>query len=343
MHQILRMNMSERRDNKQLIEKVLANDASPRDASHVAAWFSTDEGQEYLSSRMDIDFTNMSGEDSSHTPDDAAFDRMLESIRSGIRDERKKRRSRIIAAASIAVPFVLLLSSLVYIVAKTDLLSPVRYASVEVPVGERTRVILADGTSVVLNSMSRLTYPTRFGFSKRQVTLEGEAYFDVSKDSGRPFTVLTDAVDVRVTGTRFNVKAYSQEPIKVALDEGAVALDDHHLLKYDLKPGEYAEYDRFTRNCRVTRPTDMYVFSSWKDNVFSFSMSCLGEILHVLERQYGAAFEILDGAALDSRFTLSFSDKTLVEDVLADIESVSRVVFRKSGDGRWQVMTSAGR
>lgn len=328
--------------NDELIGKVLGNAASEADASRVARWFSTDEGQEYLSSRMSADFENMSGEDQSPEPDDESFERMRRRLLDGICGERR-RRFRIIAAASIAVPFVLLLSSLVYIAVRTDILSPVRYASVEVPVGERTRVILADGTSVVLNSMSRLTYPTRFGFSKRQVTLEGEAYFDVSKDSGRPFTVLTDAVDVRVTGTRFNVKAYSQEPIKVALDEGAVALDDHHLLKYDLKPGECAEYDRLTRNCRVIRPSDMSVFSSWKDNTQSFSMAHLGEILCVLERQYGVAFEILEDTVLDSRFTLSFSNKTPVEDVLADIESVSTVVFRKNGDVGWQVLAAAAR
>lgn len=329
--------------NDELIGKVLGNSASEADALRVARWFSTDEGQEYLSSRMSADFENMSGEDQFPESDDESFERMRRRLLNGICGERRRSRFRIIAAASIAVPFVLLLSSLVYIAVRTDILSPVRYASVEVPVGEKTRVILADGTSVVLNSMSRLTYPSRFGFSKRQVTLEGEAYFDVSKDRGRPFTVLTDAVDVRVTGTRFNVKAYSQEPIKVALDEGAVALDDHHLLKYDLEPGECAEYDRLTGNCRITRPIDMSVFSSWKGNTQSFSMAHLGEILRVLERQYGVAFEILEDAVLDSRFTLSFSNKTPVENVLADIESVSTVVFRKNGDGGWQVLAAAAR
>ncbi len=325
----------------ELIGKVLDNKASERDASDVAGWFSTDEGQEYLSGRMSDDFENMAKDiDGTKSPDDATCARMKDRLRLGIRFERKRRRTRFLVAASIAVPFLVLLSSLTYVVVRMDLLSPVRYSSVEVPVGERMQVILADGTSVVLNSMSKLTYPDRFGLSKRQVELEGEAYFSVARDKARPFTVRTDGIDVRVTGTRFDVKAYDQEPVRVALDEGSVVLDDHRLLNYNLKPGECAEYDRATGDCRITRPLDLSVCSSWKDNTQSFSMASLREILKTLERQYGVSFEVLDEAVLDGRFTLSFSNKVPVGEVLEDIEAVSRVVFSKVGDASWQVSAS---
>lgn len=89
--------------------------------------------------------------------------------------------------------------------------------------GARTRMVLPDGTSVWLNSDSRLEYDARFNDSVREVTLEGEAYFDVTKNARRPFIVHTSGIDIRVLGTAFNVKSYPQEPvIEATLIHGSI-------------------------------------------------------------------------------------------------------------------------
>lgn len=328
--------------DERLISRVLDNQASAEEAREVANWFSTDEGQEYLSARMFDDWKKISEADRCAAPqdDDETRVRMMERLRSGIRQEKKKNCAGIIIAASLAVPLVLALSSLVFLTAKMKLFSPVMYSNVEVPVGERMQVLLSDGTFVMLNSMSKLTYPSRFGFFSRRVKLDGEAYFSVAKDAGRPFTVESDNLDVKVTGTRFNIKAYRNEPVKVTLDEGSVLLDDRRHLNYSLKPGESAEYNGITGDCRIARLIDMESVSSWRENRQCFSLASLDEILHTLERQYGATFEILDSKALDGRFTLSFPNSTPVEDVLKDIETVSHISFHKCGNGSWQVVSS---
>ena len=84
------------------------------------------------------------------------------------------------------------------------------YNTLTVPVRERFQLVLADGTKVFLNSGSEMRYPERFGKARREVFLKGEAWFEVAKDSAREFWVHAGAMDVKVLGTSFNVKAYER-------------------------------------------------------------------------------------------------------------------------------------
>lgn len=98
--------------------------------------------------------------------------------------------------------------------------------------GAKTHLVLPDGTSVWLNSDSRLLYDARFNDAIREVTLEGEAYFDVVKNPKRPFIVHTSGIDVKVLGTAFNVKSYPQEPtIEATLIHGSIEVLNKRELK----------------------------------------------------------------------------------------------------------------
>ena len=206
-----------------------------------------------------------------------------------------------------------------------------------VPSGETARVILPDGTDVVLNSMSKIKYPSRFGMFERNIELEGEAYFNVTKQHSKPFKVKLEALEVTVLGTRFNVKAYDREPIRVTLEEGSVRLGDRNSLSLVLKPGDNAEYDRHSGNCRITRSVDMEPVTSWKSGRQCFSMAPLNEVLRTLERIYGTHFSIQDSSLINDRFTLSFANKCDLESVLDDMQTVSRIRSRKTSTGEWEV------
>ena len=122
-----------------------------------------------------------------------------------------------------AVTVCFLSVSLFFLANRTGIFSEPEYADINVPYGEQIRVILQDGSIVHLNSDSRLRYPKQFGLFNRTVELWGEGYFNVAKDENRPFKVDLQGVEVRVTGTKFNVKAYSAEPnIWITLDEGGI-------------------------------------------------------------------------------------------------------------------------
>jgi ferric-dicitrate binding protein FerR (iron transport regulator) len=122
----------------------------------------------------------------------------------------------------------------------------VSWSIVQAKPGTRSNVVLPDGTTVTLNAGSELTYPTDFMKGNREVELSGEGYFQVAKNAGRPFIIHTAAVDVKVLGTAFNLRAYPNEPkTETALISGAVEVtihrqQDHKIL---LKPGEKVEVD----------------------------------------------------------------------------------------------------
>lgn len=162
------------------------------------------------------------------------------------------------------------------------------YNSLVVPRGGEYSLRLADGTKVRINSESKLSYPTQFGSDKRVVLLEGEAYFDVTKDKKRPFIVKTNGIDVKVLGTSFNVCSYGEErEIQTTLVEGRVEVSDSkgRSGKIVLEPGYQA---RFIKKDGILRSekVDVKLYTSWKDERFVFEDIRLEDLLMRLARWY---------------------------------------------------------
>lgn len=144
---------------------------------------------------------------------------------------------------------------------------------------------------------------------------------------------------MRVTGTRFNVKAYAAEPnIWVTLDEGGILFRDHNAKEYRLVPGESAEYNRQSGKCLISRPDNMEQISAWRSNSLNFYLTPLNEIIKVMERHYDVHFIVKDSTVLKNRFTLS-TGKVNASDVLYDLETVSNICFTEVEDGLFEVGT----
>ncbi len=319
--------------NKEIIDKVLDGKASTEEQGIVSDWFATDEGQEYLSQRLDEESEQMGEEEverwaGGHIPSHRMKQRFLSAVRQEHRHTLKWWR-----VAAILIPFLLLASTAAFLAEKAGVFSTSQYAEIVVPCGERMQVILQDGTAVELNSATTLRYPKKFGLFSRKVEISGEGYFSVAKESGRPFTVQTQGVDVKVTGTQFNVKAYPEDTqIYVTLTEGGVLLNE----QYALKPGENATYDCQTGTFHITQIADMESIEAWRTNSLNFYLTPLREIIKVMERQYDTQFIVADSTLLDSRYTLSTS-KVNVRDVLRDLETVSHVEFMEQGENLFEV------
>ncbi len=122
--------------------------------------------------------------------------------------------------------------------------------------GTKSKVLLPDGSTVMLNADSRLYYSENFNDSLREVTLEGEAFFDVVKDAKRPFIVHTSGINIRVLGTAFNVKSYPQEPtIEATLVRGLIEVEktnQPHSSKILLRPNEKLVYNKEEKNIAET-------------------------------------------------------------------------------------------
>ena len=168
------------------------------------------------------------------------------------------------------------------------------YSTLVVPYGRRAEIRLADGTKVWLNSGSRLVYPNNFtGNNKREVFLQGEAFFDVSHNAEKPFHVYAKNVDVKVLGTSFNVRAYEDETtMSTVLVEGSVALTDMGQSRnmIQLKPTQMVVYQAGSPFARSTVETKMY--TSWKEGYLYMQNQSIAYVIKTLIRYYNIPIQL---------------------------------------------------
>ena len=161
-----------------------------------------------------------------------------------------------------------------------------QYNTLQTSRGGEYAVTLSDGTRVYLNAASEMKYPVMFDERKREVYLSGEAYFEVTKDTNRPFYVVTDAVRVKVYGTKFNVNTYSTRGIQTVLVSGKVGVRGKGSSEeYMMKPSQLAEFNDkgVFKGIREVNPA---TYTAWRDGRFVFENESLEEILNSLSRWY---------------------------------------------------------
>ena len=198
--------------------------------------------------------------------------------------------------------------------------------AVEVPVGGEFDLTLSDGTRVWLNSDTKFRFPTHFSGETREVYVEGEAYFVVSKNAERPFIVHTNEAQVKVLGTEFNLSAYPGERVVTTLAKGKVEVGDG-TNKVNLHPGEQAICNKSVNNIEV-RAVDVSLYSSWLKGVFEFENLSLREIAKQLSRWYGVVFEFDDAGIGDRRFTGGIKKYIPLYQSLDILEKTTNVVFK---------------
>lgn len=158
--------------------------------------------------------------------------------------------------------------------------------TISTPRGGQYQVSLPDGTKVWLNAATTLKYPYAFAKNERMVELNGEAYFEVSKDRTRPFRVKTDAQTVEVLGTHFNINAYRDEAfVKTTLLEGAVKVSNASGT-VNLLPGEQSKLNINTAKLTLNQQVDIDKEMAWKNNIFSFDDDDLQSIMRQISRWY---------------------------------------------------------
>lgn len=172
------------------------------------------------------------------------------------------------------------------------------------PAGQIAEVVLSDGTHVWLNAETSLRYPAKFKKGERNVKLEGEAFFEVESNPNQPFIVDSRNMQVKVTGTRFNLSAYPESRmIETTLVEGKVELFTQYNQKIlDLNPGEKATYD-LAQNEVLLAKVDTRFYSSWIDGKMRFNNEKLESIMTRLERWYNVEFVFRNEEIKDYRFS----------------------------------------
>lgn len=206
----------------------------------------------------------------------------------------------------------------------------IEYNTIIVPRKGEYQLILADGSKVYLNSESRLRFPTRFEGKERRVYLEGEGYFEVAKDTAKPFIVEAKEVDVRVLGTSFNVSAYvAEQAIRTTLVSGKVRVGDRLTGKGEvILPGQQAEWKDGTFK---TKEVDTSIYTAWIDGKFYFEGATLEEITAQLERWYDIDFFFTSEKVKRFAFAGVINKEYSANKIFSIIEKTTRVRFNVNG------------
>jgi len=183
------------------------------------------------------------------------------------------------------------------------------HLTVRVPSGEKSSLVLSDGTTIWLNSESTLDYDAN---NPRKVSLTGEGYFDVAKDPKHPFIVETPSgMAIRVLGTQFNVRNYEGEPFEATLDEGKIELFGTKLsANQSIKPGEQAVLSGGALHIRQVNSS---IYSVWRNNELKFEDANFAELVPRIERWYGVRINLDPRLATRDYFTMTVKTESIRE------------------------------
>ncbi|MCL4482376.1 MAG: FecR domain-containing protein [Bacteroidetes bacterium] len=209
---------------------------------------------------------------------------------------------------------------------------------VVIPYGKKSQLVLEDGTKVWLNAGSRMAFPTKFIGKKREVFLEGEAYFEVAHNKDLPFIVNTNDISVKVLGTKFNLSAYKSDQLdETVLLEGKVVVSEKSAFGFMkgetiLAPNQKASYDKEHKHISVKNEPNVELAIAWTEGWFNFSRQNLEDVLNKLQRYYNVQFVFDSDFSTADLITGKLDLKDSIEQVMLALGDVANIQFRIKGD-----------
>lgn len=293
-----------------IIARILSGNSSSEDFLSLSEWLNEDENNKrefrLLKSYWDADVSF------SHS--------LLPSVSlSKLRDKiDKQKRARLIRL--VAVPFAAAIAGIILFLATTQIDNrkpEVQQYYTYITDKSKSHFTLDDGTKIILNRDSRLTYSDAYGTDKREVRLEGEAYFEVAKNKEKPFIVDIGNASIRVLGTTFSVKAgKGNDLITAVLQEGSIRFESP-TQQVLLSPDQQLTFTRSTNKIDI-RSVNAKENLAWKDGLLKYKSVPLCTLLNELEKRYEVPIHIDNKMLLDSSVTVSgtFSEEQSLKEIL---------------------------
>jgi len=256
-------------------------------------------------------------------------------------DTRERLRRRILRRKFNWYPIaaaILLFAAVAWLFQKTNfrlkeqMVSPgIQYVEVSTAVGQLKNVRLADGSSVWLNGNSRLILPERFSDTLRVVTLEGEAFFEIERDTTRPFIVNAGELSTRVLGTSFNISAYpTVKEIAVTVATGRVAVNHGDALLGELTTDRQAVFNRSTSGYAIRNYNARHA-SGWRDGTIWLEGASFRDLSALFANTFGYTLETELTRLERVRFTASFRKQDKLTDILDMLSRIPGVNYRIEG------------
>lgn len=328
------------------LERYLAGESAPAERARVEAWLREDPAREaYLQSLRTLGetwaqarprfdsrtawqrMTERLDDIAPPTPERRAAERRAP--RFGVEIERASRRGvrRWLAAGAVAAAAIGALvvgGPLERLQVPVSVPGPREYATAA---GQQMSLSLPDGTRLWIAPSSRLVIDGDYGRATRTIRLEGQAFFEVTHDEARPFRVLAGNTVAWDLGTRFAVRAYEGEPVRVAVEEGIVAIPQS--LQAPLVAGDLATVDS-TGRATVEHGADLARYSAWTRGTLEFRDTPVAEAVTDLARWYGAEIRVADAGLARRHITVTIADSS-VDAALELVAAALGARYERSG------------
>ena len=304
--------MTDLQINEEVLTAYLRGELNAAEAAAVEAWYDASAANRRLLGEIYyILYVNDRINDTAGIDVERSLRQFKRRMHAGRRISLRRislRRITLRAAAAAAVAVILLAGGVTTVSLSKRLAQPL---TVITHLGERSQVVLPDGTKVWLNSASSVEYVAPFFSRERRVKMDGEAYFEVQHDAQAPFVVSTNGLDIKVLGTRFNIRNDDNDHrITTVLLEGAVS--------------QQLVFDTRTGAMRLTDEPSADRSINWIDGRFCFEHDTFAEIVAELKRYYNVDIRFMDDALRSERFSGDFR----VEDGIYHIMSVLQLTYK---------------
>lgn len=321
--------------NSDLLHKFFRGECSPKQAHEVLVWINSDEGKAEFEKAFDtFNFEEVPGDLDSQQLLTNIHRRLAEEslVNDVISQENgasfevsqggQSHNWKWIFRVAASILLLLMITWIAYFYRAGDLFPSGKPGQVEIiskhtEPGQKLTIHLADGSIAVLNASSSITYPKQFSDTLRSVSMEGEVFFEVTRNVKKPFVVSTTKIKTTVLGTSFNIKARNQQHQQVSLLTGKVRIDalDGNETDY-LVPGEEIIW---SENRLAKQHFDIKTKTLWKDGVIFFDNTPLSECFETLELWYGVTIEVAQPHQIGDKKVSGRFEKDYLGNVLNSI------------------------
>lgn len=201
-----------------------------------------------------------------------------------------------------------------------------------IPKGRTYQLHLEDGSRIWLNSESELIYPEQFIGDRREVTLIGEAFFEVAKNAEKPFLVKTKEIEITVLGTSFNVSCYGMDnTVSTTLVNGSVSIHTENGENQTITPSEQFTYNKKSHQTTL-QAVNTELYTSWINGKYIFKNETLAEIISKLQRWYDIEPLYQEEELKNKRFSITIDRESTLDQILEVISFTSDVKLEKAGE-----------
>ncbi|MDR0712653.1 MAG: DUF4974 domain-containing protein [Bacteroidales bacterium] len=313
----------------ELLAGYFSGNLTAEQTDEVDAWVAaSEENRRYLTSMQDIWFSSLAA-DMSRYDSEKAYGRFLNRKTAIDRKTKKPEVKSLVWKIAVAVATLFLVSYISFKQGNRHFENALTDIVIEAPWGSTTKTFLPDGTLAWLNAGTTITYSQGFGIKERDVRLSGEGYFEVARNERLPFNVLTEETSVRVLGTKFNFRNYSDDnEAEISLLEGLILINNIHTGEnVRIHPDRRVIIDKKNGKMLVSK-INADNTAEWINGYVFFDEELLGDIVKKLERSYHVKIIMKTPEMKQLRFYGNFiRKKQSINDILDAMASTGKLKY----------------